>query len=46
MFSEMDPLIRSRFNAKRRFMTDVGIFALSVAFHFPLQLPFGAIAAG
>jgi len=42
MRSEMNPSIRTRFNNKRRFITNVGIFAL--AFPFPLLLPFGAIA--
>jgi hypothetical protein len=40
--SEMNPIIRSLSNDKRRVITDVGIFAL--AFPCPLLLPFGAIA--
>jgi hypothetical protein len=32
-------------NDRRRFITDVGIFALAVPFPFPLRLPFGAITA-
>ena len=42
MCSEMNPFIWSRSNDRRRFITDVGIFAL--AFAFPLLLPLGAIA--
>jgi len=42
MCSEMNPFIRSQSKDSRRFITNVGIFAL--AFPFPLQLPFGAIA--
>jgi hypothetical protein len=40
----MNPYIWSRFNDSHRFITDVGIFALAVAFPFPFWLPFGAIA--
>jgi len=42
MSSEMNLFIRSQSNDKRRFITDVGIFAL--VFPFPLLLPLGAIA--
>jgi hypothetical protein len=31
-------------NDRRQFITDDGSFALADASHFPLQLPFGAIA--
>ena len=41
MCSEMNPFIRSQFNDRCGFITDVGIFALT--FPFPLLLPFGAI---
>jgi hypothetical protein len=44
MRSEMNPFIRFRTNYWCRFITDVGIFALAVAFPFPVLLPFGAIA--
>jgi hypothetical protein len=45
MLSEMKPFIGSRSNDKRPCITDVGNFALAVAFPFRLVLPFGAIAA-
>jgi len=45
MCSDMNHFIRSRFNDKGGFITNVGIFGLAVAFPFPLRLPFGAIAA-
>jgi len=44
MSPEMNPFIRSRSDDRRWFITHVGIFALAVAFHFSLQLPFSAIA--
>jgi len=42
MYSELYPCILPRSNDKRRYITNVGIFAL--AFPFPLLLPFGDIA--
>ena len=42
MYSKMNPVIWSQSNDKRRFITDVGMFAL--AFPIALLLPFGAIA--
>jgi len=44
MCFEMNPLIRSCCNDSYQFLTNVDIFALPVALHFPLRLPFGAIA--
>jgi len=44
MCSEMNPFIRSWSNDRRRFITDVGIFALAVAFPFSFWLPFDLIA--
>jgi len=44
MWFEMNPCIPSRSNNKCRFITDVGIFALAVAFPNPLWVPFGAVA--
>ena len=42
MCSEMNPFIRSQSNDRHWFITDVSI--ISLAFPFPLLLPFGAIA--
>jgi len=42
---ETNPFIRSRSNDRRRFITNVGIFALAVASPSLLRLPFGANAA-
>jgi len=42
MSSEMTPFIRSRSNNTHWFLSDVGIFALRVAFPCVLGLPFGA----
>jgi len=44
MCSNMNPYIQSKSNDRCQFLTDVGIFALVVAFPFTLWLPFGAIA--
>jgi len=45
MCSEMNPFIQSQSSARHWFLIDASIIALAIAFHFPLQLPFGAIAA-
>ena len=45
MCCEMNPLIRSRSNDRCLFITHGGIFALAVAFCFPLRLSFGTITA-
>jgi len=44
MCSEMNLFIWSRSNDRRRFITDVSIFALAVAIPISFQLPFGAIS--
>jgi len=44
MCSMINSLIRFRACDRYQFITDVSIFAIVVAFSFPLQLPFGAIA--
>jgi len=41
---EMNQVIQSRFEARRRIIIYGGIFALVVAFPCPLQLPIGAIS--
>ena len=40
----MNSFTRSQLNDRRQFITDLGIFALSGAFPFPLWLHFGSIA--
>ena len=45
MGSGMNLFIQFRSNNWHRFITDVGIFTLAVAFPIPLRLPFDAIAA-
>jgi hypothetical protein len=45
MYSEMNPFSHSQSNDMHRFITDVGIFTLAVAFRFPLLLRFDVIAA-
>jgi len=42
MCSDMNPFVQARSYDKRRFVTDVCIFALAFPFH--LLLPFDAIA--
>ena len=44
MCSGMNPLISSLSSDRCRFITDVGVFVLAVAFRCPLQLRFGAVA--
>jgi hypothetical protein len=43
MCSQIHPFIRSLYNTRSWFITDVGIFAPSVASCLPLPLPLGAV---
>jgi hypothetical protein len=45
MSSDINPFIRSPSNNRRQVITDVGIFALAVAFPFLLRIPSSAIVA-